>query len=69
MRAFFGLNSSYMKDVYEQFFFMKYTGNWSLAELYSLPLGLRRWFVERTIKQKEAEQEEIDKHRNQNRRR
>jgi len=58
-----------MKDVYEQFFFMKYTGNWSLAELYSLPLGLRRWFVERTIKQKEAEQEEIDKHRNQNRRR
>jgi hypothetical protein len=62
MRAFFGLNSNYMEDVYEQFFFMKYTGNWSLAELYSLPIGLRRWFVQRTIKQKESEQEEIEKH-------
>ena len=63
MRTFFGLNSDYMKQVYEQFFFLKYTGNWSLSELYSLPVGLRNWFVERTVEQKEKEQEEIDKAR------
>jgi hypothetical protein len=61
MRAFFGLTSEYMLAVYEQFFYMKYVSNWSLVELYNLPVGLRNWFVERTIKQKEKEQEEIDK--------
>ena len=61
MRAFFGLTSEYMLAVYEQFFYMKYVSNWSLVELYNLPIGLRNWFVERTIKQKEKEQEEIDK--------
>jgi len=50
-----------MLAVYEQFFYMKYVSNWSLVELYNLPIGLRNWFVERTIKQKEKEQEEIDK--------
>jgi len=50
-----------MKDVYEQFFFMKYISQWSLAELYNLPIGLRNWFVERTIKQKENENEAIEK--------
>ena len=60
-RAFFGLTSEYIKNVYEQFFFLKYTGNWSLQELYNLPVGLRRWFVEQTVKQKEREQEEYKK--------
>tara|TARA_Y100000114_G_scaffold36719_1_gene32261 strand:+ start:4425 stop:4601 length:177 start_codon:yes stop_codon:yes gene_type:complete len=50
-----------MKDVYEQFFFMKYISQWSLTELYNLPIGLRNWFVERTIKQKENENEAIEK--------
>ena len=59
MRTFFGLTSDYMKNVYEQFFFMIYSSKWSFTELYNLPLGLRTWFVERTIKQKEAEQEAI----------
>jgi len=61
MRTFFGLTSDYMENVYEQFFYMKYTGNWSLAELYSLPIGLRNWFVQRTVKQKEKEIEEQQK--------
>ena len=61
MRTFFGLTSSYIKDVYEQMFFMNYTGNWSLTELYNLPVGLRRWFVEKTIKQKEDEIEAREK--------
>jgi len=55
MRGFFGLTSDYIKDIYEQMFFMNYVGNWSITELYNLPVGLRRWFVEKTVKQKENE--------------
>ena len=68
MRTFFGLTSDYIKDVYEQMFFMNYTGNWTIAELYNLPVGLRKWFVERTIKQKEEEQEAREKTQNKSRR-
>jgi hypothetical protein len=64
MRAFFGLTSSYIESVYEQMFFMNYTGNWSLTELYNLPVGLRRWFVERTLKQKEDERAYMEKAQN-----
>ena len=39
---------------------MKYSGGWSLSEAYNLPVGLRKWFVERLIKQLEAEKEAID---------
>jgi hypothetical protein len=55
MRTFFGLTSDYIEQVYEQFFFMKYSGNWLLSELYSLPIGLRNWFVKRTLEQKQKE--------------
>ena len=61
MRSFFGLTPDYIKSVYEQMFFMNYVGNWSITELYNLPVGLRNWFVERTLEQKEAENEEIEK--------
>jgi len=46
-----------MQNVYEQFFFLKYSGGWSFAEAYNLPVGLRKWFVERLLKQLEAEKE------------
>lgn len=68
MRTFFGLTYDYIEDVYEQMFFMNYTGNWSITELYNLPIGLRRWFVERTIRQKESEQEAREKAQNKARR-
>lgn len=55
MLAFFGLTSEYMKNVYEQFFFLQYHGNWSFLEAYNLPVGLRRFFVEKLMEQKEAE--------------
>tara|TARA_Y100001937_G_scaffold43141_1_gene60972 strand:+ start:8292 stop:8459 length:168 start_codon:yes stop_codon:yes gene_type:complete len=48
-----------MEQVYEQFFFLKYKGGWSLTEAYSLPIGLRTWFVERLVKQIEAEAKAI----------
>ena len=59
-RTFFGLTPDYMENVYEQFFFLKYSGGWSLAEAYNLPVGLRKWFVERLIKQLESEKEAIE---------
>lgn len=49
-----------MENVYEQFFFLKYSGGWSLAEAYNLPIGFRKWFVERLIKQLEIEKEAIE---------
>jgi|TARA_R110002074_G_scaffold392289_2_gene577723 hypothetical protein len=64
MRAFFGLTPDYIKEVYEQMFFMNYTGNWTITELYNLPVGLRRWFVERTLKQKTEEREAYEKAQN-----
>ena len=54
-RTFFGLSNEYMADVYEQFFFLKYKGGWSFTEAYNLPVGLRKWFVERLVQQLEAE--------------
>mgnify|MGYP005834929073 CR=1 FL=1 len=55
--TFFGLTSEYSEHVYEQFFYMKYYGGWSFLEAYNLPVGLRNWFFERLIKQREREQE------------
>jgi hypothetical protein len=46
-----------MEDVYEQFFLLKYHGNWSFIELYNLPVGLRKWFFNRLVRQKEEEAE------------
>jgi hypothetical protein len=48
-----------MEDIYEQFFFLKYSGGWSFTEAYNLPVGLRTWFVERLIKQIEMENDAI----------
>ena len=39
---------------------MKYSGGWSFAEAYSLPVGLRKWFAERLAKQLTAEKEAIE---------
>jgi len=61
VRAFFGLDSKYMENVYEQFFFLKYHGGWSFTEAYNLPIGLRSWFVDRLVKQIERENEEVKK--------
>ena len=59
-RTFFGLTGEYMESVYEQFFFMKYSGGWSFSEAYNLPVGLRMWFVERLLEQLQAEKEAIE---------
>lgn len=55
--TFFGLSEEYMEGVYECFFTLKHYGGWSLFELYNLPIGLREWWLKRTIEEykKEAE--------------
>ena len=50
-----------MENVYEQFFFLKYSGGWSFSEAYNLPVGLRDWFTKRLIKQLTDEKEAIEK--------
>ena len=50
-----------MENVYEQFFLLKHHGGWSLFELYNLPIGLRKWFLERMVQEFEKEKEEIEK--------
>jgi|TARA_R100001594_G_scaffold135502_1_gene177284 hypothetical protein len=49
-----------MEAVYEQFFFLQYSGGWSFSESYNLPVGLRKWFVERLMRQLETEKEAIE---------
>ena len=61
MRISFGLSDEYIENVYEQFFFLKYSGGWSFSEAYNLPVGLRKWFVQRLVRQLEAEKEAIEK--------
>jgi len=50
-----------MEAVYEQFFVLKYHGGWSLIESYNLPIQLRKWFIERLLKQIKEEAEAIKK--------
>jgi len=50
-----------MENVYEQFFFLKYSGGWSFSEAYNLPIGLRTWFIERLAKQLQDEQEAMER--------
>tara|TARA_R110000824_G_scaffold182493_5_gene363407 strand:+ start:512 stop:766 length:255 start_codon:yes stop_codon:yes gene_type:complete len=49
-----------MENIYEQFFFLKYQGGWSLSESYNLPIGLRTWFVKRLVQQLEKENEAVE---------
>jgi len=53
-----------MQNVYEQFFYLKYSGGWSFSEAYNLPIGLREWFVERLSKQLQMENDAIKESRN-----
>ena len=67
MRTFFGLTDEYMENVYEQFFFLKYSGGWSFTEAYNLPIGLRNWFVQRLSKHFEDQAEQMKKAKNKTR--
>jgi hypothetical protein len=55
MRSSFGLSDKYIESVYDELFMLKYHGNWSFFEAYSLPIQIRRWFLHRLVKQFEEE--------------
>ena len=59
MRNSFGLSSDYSKSIYEAFFFLKYYGGWSFVEAYNLPVGLRKWFIERLRQQLKEESDSM----------
>jgi hypothetical protein len=45
---------------------LKYHGGWNFTEAYNLPIKMRRWFLERLVKQKEDEQKAIEDQINKN---
>ncbi len=61
MRTFFGLDETYMETVYEQFFVLQYHGICSFLEAYNLPIGLRKWYLEKLRAQFEAEAKALNK--------
>lgn len=58
---FFGLSDQYIEAVYEEMFLMKYHGGWSFTEAYNLPIKIRRWFLQRLVKEIEKEAEAMKK--------
>ena len=61
-RTFFGLSDEYLeKGVYEELHILMYHGTWSFTEAYSLPVGLRKWFLKRLVDQKQKEHDEAKK--------
>ena len=49
---FFELTSDYIRQVvYEQIFYLIKNLSFSFSEAYSLPIGLRKWFVDRDIQE------------------
>jgi hypothetical protein len=53
----FGLSKEYIESIYEEMFLLKYHGGYSIVESYNMPIGLRRWTIERLVKQKQQEKE------------
>ena len=52
---FFGLTHKYIEGVYNEMFELKYHGGFSIFESYNLPIKIRRWFINRLVKQFETE--------------
>lgn len=59
MLTFFGLSSEYQQSIYEIFFYLKYFGGFSLFESYNLPVGLRKWFIDKLMNQLKEESDAI----------
>jgi hypothetical protein len=60
-QTFFGLSDSYQENVYEQFFYLKYYGGFSLFESYNLPVQLRKWFLDKLTSQLKEESDQLKK--------
>jgi len=60
MRSSFGLSDKHIENVYEELFLLKYHGGWSFFEAYNLPVQIRRWFMQRLVKQFEKENKAME---------
>lgn len=69
VRNFFGLSNNYILAVYDEFFLLKYHGNWSFIEAYNLPIQIRRYFLRKLQEQIEKENEAVDDAKSKARRR
>ena len=61
LRTFFGLSDDYIQNVYEEMFLLQYHMGWSFIEAYNLPVQIRKWFLNRLVKQLKDESEEMKK--------
>lgn len=48
-----------MQAVYEEIFLLNYNMNLSFTEIYNFPVLFRRWYIERLIKERQREAEQI----------
>ena len=63
--AFFGLPSSYRKTLHEEIFTLVYHGNgFTHSDIYSMPVYLRRFYVNTLMDEKKREKEAMDKSTN-----
>jgi hypothetical protein len=60
-QTFFALNEEYSEAVYEGIFSLTIHGNMSFREAYSMPVGLRQWWLQRLKKHFDEQNEEIKK--------
>ena len=60
-RTFFGLNDEYIQNVYEEIFLLQYHMGWSFIEAYNISIQIRRWFLNRLVRQLKEESEEMNK--------
>ena len=61
--SFFGLPSSYRKDLHEQIFQLSFNskGMFSFSEVYTMPIYLRNFYYKRISKYYEDERKEYEK--------
>ena len=69
--AFFTLPPNYTKSLYEEIFFLVFSGGggFTFSDVYNLPLHIRRMYVNQLVEIKKKEQEEHRKANSKVRRR
>jgi hypothetical protein len=45
-RAFFSLNSNYVKGVYENMMIFIWKAGWTYRDIYNMPIGKRNWLFD-----------------------
>ena len=65
--TFFGLPSSYRKDLHQEIFtLVYYAKGFTHDDIYTMPIYLRRFYSEALLSEKEKEKQAIEKSQRQN---